>query len=213
MRPLALAALLCMAAGLAAAQSPSLAERASQSERPLTKDEAVRLAASCDLAVRHTGASVDLAGRRDVPVVDLPGLRVLRLVEYRATAAGEVIERYPDLPLGGVGWRDYCDAVVLRHLAPPEDGERPVATFGLRLRPDLDLMADYPTTGTEIARRRQITDLPEGLHALLDGEGMADTVDWDALVRDGPAAIDASRPALVIGPGIVLVPVTDAGAD
>ena len=212
-RTAALGALLAVAATLAAAQSPSPAERASESERALTDQETARLAEACRIVPEPTGRTVDLAGRQGLPVVRLPAMRFVRLLEYRATAGGERLSEYPPLPFGGIGRRDICRAVELAHLAPPEGGEGAIAALALHLRPGLDLPADYPTTGAEIVRRRQITDLPAGLYAIVETLADDDAVDLAALIRERPAPLDAGRPAIVLGASPMLLPVERAAAD
>ncbi len=208
-----LAAFLCAAGLAAAAQTPSPAERAAQSERAPTGEEAARLSLACRIVPEPTGRTVDLAGRRGLPVVRLPAMRFLRLLEYGATAGTERLSQYPPLPFGGIGRRDFCRAVELAHLVPPQDGEGAIAALALHLRPGLDLLADYPTTGAEIVGRDQMTVLPAGLYAIVETLAEDDAVDLAALVRDAPAPLDVSRPAIVLGTSPILLPVERAAAD
>ena len=210
MRPLALAALLCMAPGLAAAQSPSPAERLSEEELPLTSEEVARTAAECALSPKPAGTIPDILGRQHVSVLSVPAIRVLKVYELQVEGAdydGARIEQFEPRPFGGIGRRDHCGVVDLLFRETRDGLRRQIHTMGLRLRPGLDLMDDYPTTGPEIVRRGQILDVPAGAYLLI--EAIGETIDEDQILGSNDARIDWTRPVIALRPGQALVPLIE----
>lgn len=207
MRPLLLAVLLAATGAPAAAQEPSEAERAAEAGRPPTPEEAARRDAECDVAAEPSGTVPGVLGPEEVRAISLPGLSVLRLSEIVTGDGADdySIVQYALLPFGGIGGRDLCGGIRLHHLDVPGGPGQSVSTSGLRLRPGVDVTADYPTTGAEIARRGQVLEVPAGRYAVI--EGAVDVVDWrSALGSDG--RVDRSRPVLSLGGGVALVPLT-----
>ena len=210
MRPLALAALLCMAAGLAAAQSPSPAERLSEEELPLTSEEVARTAAECALSPKPAGTIPDILGRQHVSVLSFPAIRVLRVYGLQVEGAdyeGARIERFDPLLFGAIGERDHCGAVDLFFRETRDGLRRQTYTMGLRLRPGLVLMDDYPSAGPEILRRGQIFDVPAGAYLLI--EAIGETINEGRILNSNDARIDWSRPVIVLRPGQALVPLIE----
>ena len=107
----------------------------------------------------------------DMPIQRLPAIRILML-ERRSEdpnpAPREDMLALAPLPDGGVATMDLCEWVFVNVLEPdPSDGG-PVIWSGRRLRPSLDIAADYPNLAAEIARRGQLRTIPAGCYAVFD---------------------------------------------
>ena len=204
---------LLLAAAPALAQEPSEAERASEATRALTEAEEALRAEGCERRIAATEDEVTLFGVQ-FPVVTLPEVSALRLFEILVPApAGEAdVRPLPVLPFGGIGPRDLCEFALLRYegTALPGAAEA-VGSAVLILRRDLDLLADYPTTGAEIERRGQVLSVPPGAYAALRGEGAEPALER-LRAADEPRH-DRSRPAILLGenplqrPDFILIPV------
>lgn len=146
-----------------AAQAETEAEAAAKSERRPTQAEIKRLQKQCPLPETGEpapGFPADLNATK----VHLPAQRYVFLVTISekpgTNGQKTVVSRWPDLPRGGIGSRDYCGSMTLEVV--PDADEVAKAIFGWRLRPQLDLQKDYPTAfGT----------LTQGNQYLLVGSG------------------------------------------
>ena len=209
-RSLLAALVLVAACGAAQAQAPSEAERAAQAERALTPEEIARRRTGCALSPVPDGTVRDVLGRSEVPAVRLPAIRVLSLIQLRRTgpaADDHAITRFDPLPFGGLGSRDSCGMVELRDLADPSRAGPLIASIGLRMRSDLDILRDYPTTGAEMLHRDQVVALRPARYLEFRGDTAA--FDWDGVLKSGDARIARAVPAIVLGDAAVLIPLAD----
>ena len=210
-RPLLLAALLAVA-GPATAQAPSEAERAAEADRPRTAEEQSRTAAECEIVVEPAGSIADFLGRESVSVVSAPAIQVLRLVDFRTGETGiddGSFEELAPLPFGGIGRADMCDGFHLLYFDAEDGPGRLLYTMGVRLRPGLDLLDAYPTTGREIVRRDQLVELPAAEYLQVEARAGRGIDEGEIRQSDDPR-IDRARPMFVLSPGIALVPLARA---
>lgn len=136
------------------------AERVAVSDRPPTAAEVERLERECAVQPEPFD-DVELSLERPLGLARLPGTRVLAV--FAVIASEEVPDRarisgFPRLPNSGIARREFCDMVRVVAYPRPRPGT-PGQVTGLRLRPGLDLAADYPDAAAEARRRGQLLEL------------------------------------------------------
>lgn len=208
LRPILRPSLACVCAALfawltvtetAPAAAETEAEAAARAESPLTAAERSRLAADCRLPAGAPAAVEAPPGARG-RVVSLDAQTVLKLYLFYPPKPGDDAKvdarPYPYLPAGGIGARDFCSRLFVTRF-PPLRPDRPMSAMGLRLRPGLDLAADYPTAHAEIVAKRQVLRIDAGDYLAVQIEDFA-RVDALAAVLGDYAAFDVSKPFLVM---------------
>ncbi|MGB0439742.1 MAG: hypothetical protein ACPGFC_06510, partial [Paracoccaceae bacterium] len=153
--------------------SPDLssAEQAALSESPMTQAERATRAAGCRFQGISDAPALSLPEGPEGRYVILPTLQMLRIIEMVVSdgaAQTLALQAFKDLPHGGIAGRDTCGAVIV-HTMTPSAAVGAVPTYqALWLRNDLDLLAEYPTTGAEIMRRSQMDTIPAAPYLALN---------------------------------------------
>ncbi|MCR9138184.1 MAG: hypothetical protein NXI27_19455 [Alphaproteobacteria bacterium] len=169
------------------------AEASALSQRPLTAAEIGRRATDCALPTAGEDLT-DLPSGIPATKIEMPDHVLVGLfffdsiIENRTLKAVEVL---PELPMGGIGERDICTSVVAGLMnGNPSDKDLLLMTW--RLRPGLDLAADYPTAAAQIRQNDQILFIPaspfaviEIAHATQAGEIVAKLATWDRVKTTG----------------------------
>jgi len=169
------------------------AEAAALSQRPLTEAEISRRATDCALPT----AGEDLTGlpsgiraaKVDMPDQILVGLFFFdSVIENKTLKAVEVL---PELPMGGIGERDICTSVV-EGLMNGDPSDKDLLLMTWRLRPGLDIAADYPTAAVQIRQNDQILFIRaspfaviEISHATQAGKIVEELATWDRAKSTG----------------------------
>lgn len=169
------------------------AEEAALSQRPLTPAEISRREADCALPT-------DGEELADVP----PGIRAIKIelfdqyfigvFVFDSTIKNKVVkatEVYPELPMGGIGARDICTSAVIGAMpAHPTKMKSLVMTW--RLRPGVDLAADYPTAAAQIRQNDHLLQISgysfaliEIAHATEANAIVSKLAKWDRVKTDG----------------------------
>lgn len=187
---------MAVVAGQAGA-SETEAEAAARTQRALTQAEVDRLTRDCPLPE----PAADSADQPDLPnarTVSLPETVFLPLLVYRQVQTDgrrdAKISRFGDLPYGGVGLRDFCESVSLVRF-PPYGRNGVMSVLALRLRPGLDLAADYPTAFAEMRKRSQLARIEAGRYARIAIEDKS-VLDEISTRPNAFGGIDRSRIAL-----------------
>ena len=136
-------------------------------------------------------------------VVTMPALDLLVTAEMRWPLENGkyTVKQMRPLPNGGIGGKDVCDAVQAFNLIPPDAVNPVVQWVGVRLRGNLDLVDEYPSTGKLIKAREQILTLPAGRYAVLDGNSQAVRGWWRRAGTDWAKGAGGDM-AYVIGPNL-----------
>ena len=180
------------------AASPALAqttqaERVSLGEEEPSIERLQRFQADCSAWLR-AGTETEVDGVIGM-VTFFTEMRILQL----GGVVGETDQdAYPVLPHGGIGGTDFCDRVLVQ-LPEGEtltlNGTAYAQVSGVRLRPGLDLAADYPAADAILVENDQVRDLGEGSYFALPSTSDAPTSQAFADL------IDFSRPVLVTPQG------------
>lgn len=169
------------------------AEEAAQSQRPLTAAEISQREADCALPTsgeQLTGTPPEIrAVRIEISKQDFVGLFIFDgTVKDKVLKATEV---FPELPMGGIGDRDVCSSAVAG-IMPTHPSNTKSVLMTWRLRPGLDLAADYPTAAAQISQNRQILPIPASGFALIKFEHatqasgiVAQLANWDMVEPNG----------------------------
>lgn len=154
------------------AQQPQLSpsEQAALKETRPTSRQAARHRRECGYAPKRTGKEVRVSPEVKLQIVTLPRLQFLPVISMNRQAGTDEqfeITRFKDLPNGGIAGMDFCGVMQLATYAEPTPGAK-IQHIALRLRENLDLARDYPTTSVEIFRRRQYFSFAAGRYAKVD---------------------------------------------
>lgn len=169
------------------------AEVAALSQRPLTASEISQREADCALPTDGEEIAGVPAGIRAVKI-EISDQNFVGVFVFDSTIENKVIKAtavYPELPMGGIGERDICTSAVLGAI-PSHPSNMTSLVMTWRLRPGVNLEADYPTAAAQIRQNKQLLHIPTHSFALIEiahathaNAIVAELAKWQGVIPNG----------------------------